>query len=140
MRAQWLGSAGITVLVRCLCGARLYLSRQHWSRRGFTVCDDCKAVILYASLVVINPEGVEEFLAMFSSEREQREALTKALERELRQFIRVYDRQPEWLWSPATQRFVQAVRPKLEQLGGPIRPAQGGDVAEPEGAYRGAGQ
>lgn len=138
MRAEWLGSAGLTVLVRCRCGARLYLSRSHWSRRGFSICDDCKAVILYASLVVISPEGVEEFLAMFSTEREEREALTKALERELRRFVRVYDQQPEWLWSPATVRFVQAVRPTLERLGGPVRPAQGSDVPEPEGAYRSA--
>jgi hypothetical protein len=137
VRAAWLGSAGRTVLVRCRCGARRYLSRPHWSRRGFTICDDCKAVILYASLVVVDSDGVEEFLSMFSTEREEREALTAALERELRRFVRVFDRQPEWLWSPATVRFVQAVRPKLEQLGGPIRPACGGDVAEPEQAYRG---
>jgi hypothetical protein len=138
VRGEWLGSAGITVLVRCACGAKLYLSRPHWSRRGFTVCDDCKAVILYASLEVVDPNVVEEFLSMFSTEREEREALTKALERELRSFIRVFDRQPEWLWSPATVRFVQSVRPKVEKLGGAIKPAQGGDVAEPEGAYRGA--
>lgn len=138
MRAAWLGSAGLTALVRCTCSARLYLSRPHWSRRGFTVCDDCKAVILYASLVVIDPGGVEEFLSMFSSQRERREAAAATLERELRRFVRVFDQQPEWLWSPATVRFVQAVRPTLEQLGGPIRPAQGSDVAEPEQAFRGA--
>lgn len=137
MRAEWLGSAGLTALVRCACGARLYLSRPHWSRRGFSICDDCKAVILYASLVVVDPGGAEEFLAMFSTQREEREAAVGALERELRRFIRVFDQQPEWLWSPATVRFVQAVRPKLELLGGPVRPAQGSDVAEPEGAYRG---
>jgi hypothetical protein len=137
LRAEWLGSAGLTVLVRCRCGARLYLSRAHWSRRGFTICDDCKAVILYASLVVVAHEGVEEFLSMFSSQREEREALTAALERELRQFIRVYDGQPEWLWSPATVKFVRAVRPKLERLGGPLGPARAGDVATPEEAYRG---
>jgi len=137
VRAAWLGSAGLTALVRCRCGARLYLSRPHWSRRGFTVCDDCKAVILYASLVVVDPSGVEEFLSMFSTQREEREAAVGALERELRRFVRVFDQQPEWLWSPATVRFVQAVRPKLELLGGPVGPAHGGDVPAPEGAYRG---
>jgi hypothetical protein len=137
VRAEWLGSAGLTALVRCACGARLYLSRPHWSRRGFTVCDDCKALILYASLEVVDPNVVEEFLAVFSTEREEREALTKALERELRSFIRVFDRQPEWLWSPATVRFVRAVRQKVEKLGGPVLPAHGSDVPEPEQAYRG---
>lgn len=137
LRAEWLGSAGFTVLIRCRCGARLHLSRAHWSRRGFTICDDCKAVILYASLVVVDPEGVEEFLSMFSTQREEREALTKALERELRRFVRVFDGQPEWLWSPATVKFVQAVRPKLERLGGPIRAGRADDVASPEEAYRG---
>lgn len=137
MRGEWLGSAGLTALVRCTCGARLYLSRSHWSRRGFTVCDDCKAVILYASLVVVDPEGVEEFLAMFSTQREEREAVMGALERELRRFIRVYDQQPEWLWSPATVKFVGAVRPQLERLGGPIGAGRGDDVASPEEAYRG---
>ncbi|HEX8560331.1 MAG TPA: hypothetical protein VF668_19700 [Pyrinomonadaceae bacterium] len=55
MRAAWLGSAGLTALVRCQCGARLYLSLPHWRRRSFTACDECKAVIRYGSLAVIKP-------------------------------------------------------------------------------------
>jgi hypothetical protein len=136
-RAEWLGSAGVTALVRCACGARLYLSRPHWSRRGFALCDDCKSAILYASLVVVDPEGVEEFVAMSIMQGQEREAIMKELERELRRFLSVYDGQPEWLWSSATQRLVRAVRPKLERLGGPVWPARAQDVATPEGAYRG---
>jgi hypothetical protein len=137
LRAEWLGSAGFTALVRCICRARLYLSRAHWSRRGFTICDDCKAVILYASLVVIDASGVEEFVEMISTEAHEREALRAELERELRRFVSVYDQQPEWLWSPATVKFVRAVRPKLELLGGPIQGGRVEDVATPEEAYRG---
>jgi hypothetical protein len=135
-RAEWLGSAGVTALVRCNCGARLYLSRPHWSRRGFALCDGCGAAILYASLEVVAPESVEEFVAMIISQGQEREAIMKELERELRRFVGVYDGQPEWLWSPATQRLVRAVRPKLERLGGPVWPARRQDVATPEGAYR----
>jgi hypothetical protein len=137
MKAEWLDSAGLTILVRCVCRARLYLSRLHWSRRRFTVCDDCKAAILYASLVVIDYQGVEEFVEMISTQAHEREALQGELERELRRFVRVYDGQPEWLWSPATVKFVRAVRPKLELLGGPVGPARVADVATPEEAYRG---
>ncbi|HEX8351545.1 MAG TPA: hypothetical protein VF611_01380 [Pyrinomonadaceae bacterium] len=137
MKAGWLGSAGFTVLVRCTCGARLYVPRRQWEGRGFTVCDDCKAAIRYASLEVINPEAVEEFVEMISRQGREREALKEDLERELRRFVRVYDGQPEWLWSPATVKFVQAVRPKLELLGGPVGPARVAEVATPEEAYRG---
>lgn len=137
MRAAWLGSAGLTALIRCACGARLYISLPHWSRRTFTLCDDCKGAILYASLSVVDREAVEVFVRMVINEQEGREALTAELVRELRRFVRVFDQQPEWLWSPATVNFVRAVRPKLEQLGGPIRPGRGSDVATPEGAYRG---
>lgn len=136
MRAEWLGSAGLTALVRCACGARLYLSLPHWSRRTFTVCDDCKGAILYASLSVVDREAVEVFVSMVINEQHEREVLKAELVRELRRFVRVYDGQPEWLWSPATVNFVRAVRPKLEQLGGPIGPVRTQDVATPEGAYR----
>jgi hypothetical protein len=118
--AEWLGSAGNTVLVRCVCGAKLYLSRPQWARRSFTVCDDCKSTILYASLEVVDPTDAEEFIAMVIAQEEERELLREGVERELRRFVRAYDGQPEWLWSPATQKFVRAVRPKLELLGGPI--------------------
>lgn len=136
MRAAWLGSAGLTALVRCLCGARLYISLPHWSRRTFTLCDDCKGAILYSSLSVVDREAVEVFVSMVIREQQERGALTAELVRELRKFVRVYDQQPEWLWSPATVNFVRAVRPALERLGGPIRPAHGGDAASPEQAYR----
>lgn len=56
----------------------------------------------------------------------------------MRRFVQLFDGQPEWLWSPATVRLVQAIRPKLELLGGPIGPARGGDAsASPESAYKG---
>jgi hypothetical protein len=58
------------------------------------------------------------------------------VERELRRFVRVYDGQPEWLWSPETVKFVRAVRPQLERLSGPIGPARADDSASPEEAYR----
>lgn len=68
----------------------------------------------------------------------EREALRSDLERELRRFVRAFEGQPEWLWSPATVRFVQAVRPKLELLGGPIAEAhEGGSGVCPEAAYQG---
>ncbi|MBV8857883.1 MAG: zinc ribbon domain-containing protein [Acidobacteria bacterium] len=134
MRAAWLGSAGLTALIRCLCGARLYLSVPHWSSRNFAVCDDCKGAIHYASLQVIAPEAVEDFVEMIINRQAEREALRGELERELRRFVRLFDRQPEWLWSPATVTFVKAVRPKLEQLGGEIWPGRRTDAATPEQA------
>jgi glycyl-tRNA synthetase beta subunit len=136
-KAGWLGSAGFTILVRCICGARLYVPRRQWAGRGFTVCDDCHAAIRYASLEVVDSQQVEDFVEMIIREGREREALKDDLERELRRFVRVYDQQPEWLWSPATVNFVRAVRPKLELLGGEVAPARGGDVASPEEAYRG---
>jgi hypothetical protein len=137
MRAEWLGAAGLTVLVRCACGARLYVPRRQWRARGFTVCDDCHAAIRYASLEVVDPEAMEDFVEMVIRQQGEREALKEDLERELRRFVRVFDQQPEWLWSPATVKFVQAVRPKLELLGGAVGPGRTEDVAEPEQAYRG---
>ena len=136
MRARWLGSAGLTALVRCVCGARLYISRPHWSRRNFSVCDECKGAIHYASLEVIAPEAVEVFVTMVISRQAERDALRGELERELRRFVRLYDRQPEWLWSPATVSFVRAVRPTLERLGGEVWPGRG---AEAEGQAPGRG-
>lgn len=135
--AEWLGSAGRTALVRCVCGRRVYLSRRQWARHGFTVCDECRAVILYASLEVVDPRDVEEFVEMVISQEEEREALREDVESELRRFVRAYDQQPEWLWSPATQRLVRAIRPKLELLGGPIREGRTGEYcASQEGAYQ----
>jgi hypothetical protein len=67
----------------------------------------------------------------------ERDELWRAIERELRRFVRVYDGQPEWLWSPATVKFVRAVRPRLERLGGAVGPALTDDSAAPEEAYRG---
>jgi hypothetical protein len=66
---------------------------------------------------------VEGYVEMVIREGQERETLKEELERELRRFVRLYDGQPEWLWSPETVRFVRAVRPKL--LGGPVeyRPA-----------------
>jgi hypothetical protein len=136
-KAEWLGAAGLTVLLRCLCRARLFVPRRQWAKRGFTVCDDCKAAIRYASLEVVESSGVEEFVSMIINQGREREALRDELERELRRFVRVFDGQPEWLWSPATVKFVRVVRPKLELLGGPIQAARVSDVASPEEAYRG---
>lgn len=64
-------------------------------------------------------------------------ALRADLERELRGFVSTFDTHPEWLWSPATVRFVRAVRPKLELLGGPVGPADGGEPCD-EGRQPGA--
>jgi predicted glycoside hydrolase/deacetylase ChbG (UPF0249 family) len=77
---------------------------------------------------------VEDFVEMIISRQAEREALRGDLERELRRFVRLFDRQPEWLWSPATVTFVKSVRPKLEQLGGEIWPGRGGDAPQPEQA------
>lgn len=137
MRATWLGSAGLTALVRCACGLRLYLSRPHWRRRGFAICDGCKAVIRYESPEVVNVDEAEELLKMAMRRDEERAELREGLERELRRFVQVYATQPEKLWSPATRRFVAAVRPALELLGGPVRAAEGEWYgAAAEGAYR----
>jgi len=136
--AEWLGSAGPTALVRCVCGRKLYLPRRQFRRHGFTICDDCRSTILYASLEVVDPRDAEEFVEMVIRQEEERETLREDVERELRRFVRAFDGQPEWLWSPATQRFVRAVRPKLELLGGPIgaMDAGGGYTATHEGAYQ----
>lgn len=133
MRGAWLGSAGLTALVRCVCGARLYLPLPQWSRRNFSVCDDCKGAIHYASLEVIAPEAVEDFVEMIVSRQAEREALRRDLERELRRYVRLFDQQPEWLWSPATVSFVKAVRSKLERLGGEIWPGRA-EAQQPERA------
>lgn len=137
-RAEWLGSAGLRALVRCACGVRLDLSLPHWRRRSFTACDRCRAVIRYGSLEVVNPLDVEEFVEMVIRQEEERAALLEDVERELRRFVRAYDGQPEWLWSPATQRLVRYVRPKLELLGGTIGPQDAGRAysATQEGAYQ----
>jgi hypothetical protein len=77
---------------------------------------------------------------MIITQEEERELLRGDLEREARRFVRIFDTQPEWLWSPATVKFVRAVRPKLELLGGPIHAARGGEAegASSEAAYRGS--
>jgi hypothetical protein len=67
----------------------------------------------------------------------ERDELWGEVERELRRFVRVCDGQAEWLWSPETVKFVRAVRPKLERLGGRLGPALTDDSAAPEEAYRG---
>lgn len=138
MRAQILGSAGLRLLVACRCGARAYLSAPRFKRRGYTVCDKCEAVIVYGSLEILAPAGAEEFMAGIRKQEEEREALTEEVVLAVRRFVQVYDSQPAWLWSPATQRLVQAVRPKLELLGGPIEPGRVAprDGAEPETAYK----
>lgn len=137
MKAQWLGSAGTTVLVRCRCGARVQVSRAHWQAQVLTRCDGCGAAILYPSLEIVAVEKVEELMAGILKQEQEREALLADVQRELRRFVQLYDRQPEWLWSPVTVRFVQAVRPKLELLGGPIPPARKGGEITTETAYRG---
>jgi hypothetical protein len=86
---------------------------------------------------VIDPAAVEAFVEMIINRQAEREALKVELERELRRFIRVYDQQPEWLWSPATVQFVQAVRPKLEQLGGEIWSGRSREAATSTAADRG---
>jgi hypothetical protein len=105
---------------------------RHWSSRNFAVCDDCHGAIHYASLQVVAPEAAEEFVEMIISRQAERDTLRGELERELRRFVRVFDQQPAWLWSPATVQFVQAVRPKLEQLGGEIWPGRRPEAAMPE--------
>ena len=62
MRAQLLGSAGLRLLVACACGARAYLFAPQFKRKGYTVCDECGAVIVYGSLEVLDPTKAEEFM------------------------------------------------------------------------------
>lgn len=81
--------------MRCVCGAKLYLSRRHWERRGFTVCDDCQVVIVYVSLAVVDPSQVEEFMSGVIKQEGEREALREGLELELRGFVEGFDRHPE---------------------------------------------
>lgn len=133
-----MGSAGLTAIVRCVCGTKVYLSLEPWRRRGFTICDGCKSIIVYGSLTIVNADEAEEFFTMIVKQGEEREALRVEVEQELRRFVRAFDGQPKWMWSPATVRMVQAIRPKLEQLGGRINPGQvGDDGATLEAAYRG---
>jgi hypothetical protein len=47
---------------------------------------------------------------------QRREALWDEVEWELRRFVRVFDKQPEWLWEPETVKLVRAVRPLLALL------------------------
>lgn len=134
MRAQLLGSAGLRLLVACRCGARAYLSAPRFKRRGFAVCGGCEAVTVYGTMEILDTIRVEEFMAGIIRQEEEREALTEEVTLELRRFVQVFDSQPSWMWAPATQRLVQAVRPKLEILGGPIERGQVAprDGAEPE--------
>jgi hypothetical protein len=53
LRADFLGSAGRHVLVRCACGRKLYLDRQTWEKYSFMSCDNCRACIEYNSLRLI---------------------------------------------------------------------------------------
>lgn len=139
MRAEWVGSAGATAVIRCPCGARAQLPVGPWRRRGFTICDRCKAVVIYGSLKALTGKEAEDFMAEAVRGERQRQALREELERELRRFVRAFDSQEVWQWSPATVRLVEAVRPRLELLGPAAEEEAGGAayVATPEAAFQG---
>jgi hypothetical protein len=52
MKAEYLGSAGLTLLIRCICHYRLYINRANWTFFQIAVCDNCGALISYPSFQV----------------------------------------------------------------------------------------
>lgn len=63
-RAAFLGSAGLTILVRCLCNWKNYYDREVWARLRYLRCDNCFHSIDYTSLCVNDPlevKGIYQF-------------------------------------------------------------------------------
>jgi hypothetical protein len=54
MKALFLGSTSLTILIRCTCRRRCYFARAEWHRLGFLLCDNCSAWIRYNDLTVMN--------------------------------------------------------------------------------------
>ncbi|HEY0098639.1 MAG TPA: hypothetical protein VGB76_06760 [Pyrinomonadaceae bacterium] len=52
MKAERLGSAGLTILIRCTCYYRLYIDRAEWAFFQIAVCDNCGALISYPSFQI----------------------------------------------------------------------------------------
>ena len=64
MKAIFLGSTALTILLRCPCGWKNYFDRAKWSGLRFLRCDNCSRCINYTSLHVNNlPEvkGMYDF-------------------------------------------------------------------------------
>lgn len=54
MRATYLGSNPLTILIRCTCGRRNYFDRSLWSSCGYLRCDTCASIICYKSMLIIS--------------------------------------------------------------------------------------
>lgn len=52
MKAEHLGSAGLTILIRCICHCRLYINRAEWAFFQIVACDNCGSLISYPSFQV----------------------------------------------------------------------------------------
>jgi hypothetical protein len=109
MKAQLLGSTPLTMLIKCVCKRRQYLERRQWSSDSVTLCARCRRGILYTGLTIITTQEAAQIMA----ENEMFEGELKAL-REMdtlmRGFIEQYDKHPEWLWAPQTNRVAKRLK------------------------------
>jgi hypothetical protein len=81
-RAEYLGSTGLTLLVRCACGRRNFFDRRRFAYYGRAVCDNFRCLIDYNSFRVHISDwrrtNVEEFDFEYE-ETEERAAIVEGL-------------------------------------------------------------
>jgi hypothetical protein len=84
MKAQFLGSTFLTILVRCPCGWKSFFDRAEWSRLRFMLCDNCRACIDYNSLRVTPTKPGEYCMHEFIETPERRAVIEDLEEAEAR--------------------------------------------------------
>lgn len=95
MRANYLGSSPLTIMVGCVCGHPQSVDRHRRPAKFIFRCDNCRSLIAYPSLVVVvwraewmenhdfTPEEMREFGDVFAEldrAKAQLEAVAKTLE------------------------------------------------------------
>lgn len=79
MKARFLGSSPLTILIRCLCGYRNYFSRQRWDYFRGGICDNCTAWIEYTFRVrPLERGGLQVALDIEYEHTPEREAIMTA--------------------------------------------------------------
>jgi hypothetical protein len=118
MRATYLGSNPISILIRCTCGRRLLFHKKTWEIDDCLRCDNCGAKICYKTLRVI-PAPREGNMA-----DGELEAL-REVEAEVRAFLTYFDYHVTAAeergsrlhpFAPRTVETVEALRPHLATL------------------------
>jgi hypothetical protein len=77
MKALYVGSNPLTILIRCLCGWKNYFDRAEWSRLRFLRCDNCLRCVDYNSLQVNDLQEVKGMYAF--KETPERRAIVEGL-------------------------------------------------------------